>query len=142
MKNIREAKKGEAKKILDLLNSNHNLVDAKNLKYNKNYIKRIISNKLNKVFVYTIKEKIVATVIIELDKKSSYIFLNDLIVREKFRKKGIATKLMDFLITLSKKNKIKFSSGFTKTNNKKIQKMLNKRVYKKGDSFVFYYQFH
>lgn len=66
--------------------------------------------------------------------------LNNLYIEENYRKKGIATMLLNKYEDELKKRKFIFSMSLVKTNNMKMQSFNEKNGYKKGDTFHFYYK--
>lgn len=134
---IRLAKKGDALKILELLNSAEEFKGSEDdLPYNSTDIEEYLSLNLIKIFVYEVNRKIVGLALTQFWK--THVYFNMLIVEQKFRNKGIANALIEYIEKESQKNQKELIWMFTEEDNIKIQKLLEKKNYKKGKKFLFY----
>ena len=135
---IRRATKKDISRILELFNSDPNLTGNDKIKFESKHLQEYINNKINEILVYEIKKEIVAGALVEVWKTAEYIYINDIIVDKKFRRKGIATQLISHVEKLAKKQGINLLFGFTEVKNKKMQNMWKKRKFEKGKKFFFY----
>jgi len=135
---IRKASKKDGREVLNLLNSDVNLVGDETFKYRESHFKEYLKNPVNKLFVAEINHKIVGLILVEFWKIAKYVYLNDLVIDRDHRRRGIATKLMKHVESIAKKQKMKFLFGFSEINNKKTHQLLGKLNYRLGKKFYFF----
>ena len=135
---IRKAVEEDANRILELLNSDPNLVGGEDYKYKKNHIIEFITHPINKTFVYEIDENIVGIIQTQFWKVSKYILLNNIVVDKNYQRQSIGFKLQNYIEELAKRRGYEFLYLFSEIDNKKIHQMLKKGGYKKGKKFLFF----
>ena len=91
---IRKATKKDKDRILELFNSDPNLTCNNELKHKEYHITEYLTNPLNKIFVVEEYKKVIGVILGQFWKKAKYVYLDDLIIDKKYRKRGIATKLI------------------------------------------------
>lgn len=131
---IRKAKLNDAKNILRLYNQSKNLYGEDSVGYDMEDIKDYI--KKDSVFLALLENKAVGAMFLEF--YTNYIYLNTIIVDEKYRKKGIGKALVDFLEDLAKKKKVELIEMFVEENNSIMKGFLSKRNYNSGKKFIYY----
>ena|SRR3989338_7766667 len=134
---IRLANKKDAGRILRMLNSAPELRGGKQ-GYTKEMVNEYISNKNFKIFIYESDKKIAGISLAQFWKKAKYVYLFDLIIKRKYREKGIATILMNHLELEAKKQKMNLVYGHVHKDNKKMQNLLSRIKYKRGKENVYY----
>jgi len=135
---IRKAILKDSDKILILLNSDKNLTGDEGVYYKPKYIKDYILGKPFITFVCEINNKIVGLVIAHVSNIAKYAELNMIVVDKKYRKKGIASKLMSFLEDYLVKKKYELIFLYTEEDNEVMKMLAEKEDYKKGKKFYFY----
>ena len=130
----------DSREILKLLNNSKELQTTYGkLDYDLNWVKSVIVNK--KLCLYLVakeKNEIAGALISYLFPAAKESFTIDLIVKKKFRGKGIAIKLNKEYEKTLKKRGFNEVYIFVLTHNKKMQKLKTKLNYKKGKKFYFY----
>jgi len=125
---------------------NSSLINAKNLKkLNVNtYLKKIFKSKNQTAFVASLDNEIVGFVRCEIKKCPSFyyskkeVYIDDLIVLEKFQKKGLAKKLINECILFAKKKKINLVTSKVYNFNKKSKALFEKKGFKEDYCFLSY----
>ncbi len=137
---IRKAKENDKKIILKLLNSSSELQTiAGKLDYDIKWVESVIKNKkLHICLVAVEKDEIVGVLLSSLWPATKESFTIDLIIKKKFRGKGIATELNKKYEKILKNKNYDSSFSFVSIKNKKMQKLKSKLGYKKGKTFYFY----
>lgn len=135
---IRLAKKNDVKKITNLFNSSKNLWGNDKIKYDDEDIDDYMSLRINKFIVYEINKKIVGVLLAQFWK--NYVYLHTIVISEKYQRKGIATKLMNYLEHSAKAEGKQLIEMEVKSNNKKMKKILKKRNYAQGNKLIYYYK--
>jgi len=137
---IRRATKKDAKELYQILNHTKELAGGANEEtYPMSIITGAIKNKkTDLVLIAEIEKEIAGFHISEVNKHKKLSFTNDIFVKSKFRKMGIAKSLQKEYEKFCKKLGIKNLQIQTQTTNKKMQKVLSKFKFKKGDTFIFY----
>ena len=133
---IRKAKQKDSEKILDLFNQNTELTCDESLNYNKNHVREFLSS--YKTFICEIDKKVAGILITQWGLKGKFVYIDSLIVNPNYRKKGIATKLLNYLKKSAKQKGINLLFLFSEINNKKAQNLFKKNNYKRGKKFYFY----
>ena len=137
MKKIRLATIDDIPRILELANSDLNLIGDDSLSYSKEDFEESVLSNLNKIYVYEIGESIVGFILIQLFEKAKYVYIDILIVDPNYRKQGIGTELMNHIYRASNQNNNLFII-FVEINNKEMQQFIEKRGFKRGKQFFFY----
>lgn len=135
---IRKAKIKDKKRIFNLLNSDKNLMGEDSVKYSEKWVEEYIKNPIYKTLVIEEDDKIIGLIICEFYKIGKYILFDDIVIDKKYRRKGLAIKLMDYLENLAKKYGMSDAFLFSEVNNKRIHSLLKKLNYKKGKKFYFF----
>ena len=136
--NIRKAILKDIPEILNLLNSDANLIGNDEIKYNKNHIKEYLSNSIHILFVYEIKGRIAGVVLIEFLKTAGYIYLDDIIVDARYRDRGIGRRLLNYIEEFAKKQDCELIFMFVEENNNSMRNFIIKNKYEKGKKFIFF----
>lgn len=134
---IRPANEKDAEKILELFNSDLYLT-GKNFKYNPDHVKEYLFNNLCKLFVYELNNEIMGIISAEFWENAKSVWVGEVIVDEKYRKRGIATQLINYLTELAKKEGMTAINTDVDINNKEMKSLLEKKGYKKGGIYFNY----
>jgi len=135
---IRKATKKDIPRILELFNSDSNLVGDDKLKYSKSTIENYIKPPVNKTFVCEIDGKTIGVVQTQFWEISKYIYLNDIIVDKDYQKKGVGFELQSFVERLARKEGYVLIYLFSEANNTNAHKLFEKGNFKRGKKFVFF----
>jgi len=134
---IRKATKKDVSKMTKLFNSDpKNLFGDSKSKFYKEDIEDYLKKRLNKMIVYEKNNQVAGVLLAEF--WEGYVYLHILVIDKKYQGQGIGTKLIDHLEKLAIKEKKYAISLFTEIHNKKMQEILKKRKYNKGNKFIFY----
>ena len=133
---IRRVTKKDIKYLYKLLNRTDEILGDKDDLYSIQTITDYINRKHDVFLVYTINKKIVGTIYAQF--YTEYIYEAIGVVDPKYRKKGIATKLLKRIEEIAKNKGINFIEGFVEVSNKKMQKLYEKLGYIKGKPFIWY----
>ncbi len=134
---IRLANEKDIQKILELFNSNLNLI-GDNFRYDKNQITEYLINDNYRLFIYELNDKIIGVVSAELWKKAKWAYVGEIIVDKNYRRKGIGTKLLDYVEKEAKKINISSIFIFVDENNKEMKELMKKRDHKGGRKYIHY----
>ena len=104
--------------------------------YSLEDIKDYISKRSKIIYVCMLGEEIIGSLGVEFHK--TYAFLSMVAVRKDFRKKGVASSLINRVEKECKKRNVKEIEGFTSTKNKPMQYFFKKQNWGKGNKFYFY----
>mgnify|MGYP001567578995 FL=1 len=138
---IRNGTTGDTKEMYGILNNTTELRGFEGGEaYSKDWLEEVANDKKRNIFLVAEKDGEMAGFLIAHILTGRDIFLNDLYVKQNYRKQGIANKLMDELGKFSKKIGSKFSMGLVLTANKKMQNLFRKKDYIKGHTFYYYYK--
>jgi len=135
---IRKASKKDAKRILELLNSDKALTGNDDLSYLPRHVDEYINGKSCETFVYEENGKIIGLITVNLFRLGKYAELYIIVVDNNYRNKGVGSKLINFAGDYLKKISIDFSYFYTLENNISMQKLGEKYSYKKGKKHYFY----
>jgi GNAT superfamily N-acetyltransferase len=98
---IRNITPEKSKKLVDMVYRNFlDLTDYPELKHNKKELTRLVTSNKSKTIFIIVKNKIAAYVIgevLELIDGRQVFYINYLFTAKQFRKKGFASKLMDYI---------------------------------------------
>lgn len=112
----------------------------KELYYSADTIKELIKSRSGICLVAEIDNKIVGFTIRIHHKYFNEIYLSDLFVKEEFRKIGVGKKLFDESMKIAKSKKVDWAWALVQTENKRMQRFLEKNGFKRGKPFYFYYK--
>jgi len=138
MKIIRRSNSRDLKEILKLLNSSPELIGDKSQPYTEDMVKEYLTNKNFNIFIYEIDKKIIGFVIAQFWKKARYIYIFDIFIKKEYRRKGIATKLMNYIEDTAKKSKMNLIYCHVHKKNINMQALLNKNKYNSGEESIYY----
>ncbi len=138
---IRKARESDKERILELLNADSGNTGNDELHYELKHAEEYIKGKGFETFVTEIDGKIVGVVMANVFPIGKYAEMYNVAVDKDYRKKGVATKLMNFLENYLRKKKIEFVYGYINEDNKPSQKMTEKLGYEKGKTELFYSKF-
>ncbi len=131
----------DASEIYNLLNNTHELRGfSEGEAYSKSWLAEVIKEKKRNIFLIAEKDGIIVGFLIAHRIPDKDFLLNDVYVKPEFRGQGIADGLMlqfDKIIKLLGSN---FSLGLVLPGNKKMQGLFEKRHYKRGHTFYYYYK--
>jgi len=133
---IEKASINNSGEILKLLNSSHNLVGYRDEKFTLNEVKDYIKDKVNLVLVSKFKGDIIGVIIANLWKDYCYLYL--FIVDKPHRRKGVGSKMMEYLEKIAKKEG--YIGLLTKKRDGEMINLIRKRGYIKGDKFVYFHK--
>ncbi len=108
--------------------------------YSKRWIHEVINDQKRNIVLVAEESKKIQGFLIAHILAGKDIFLNDIYVYPQYRKKGIASSLMNNLHKISNQLKSKFSMGLVLVKNNKMQNLLRKNKYKKGHTFYYFYK--
>ncbi len=112
----------------------------KELYYSADTIKELIKSKSGICLVAEIDNRIVGFTIRIHHKYFNEIYLSDLFVKEEYRKIGVGRKLFDESMKIAKTKKVDWAWALVQTENKRMQRFLEKNGFKRGKPFYFYYK--
>lgn len=137
---IRKGKLSDLKELHTLLNQTPQLQGGTGEEiYSKIWIKSALTDKERELFLIAEEKKeIIGFLSAELWRNKRYSFLIDLFVKPRWREKGIAATLMKTYEKQCRKMKITRIIGLVLTSNKRMQKFIEKKSYRKGGTFYFY----
>ena len=135
---IRKATEKDALRILELLNSDPNLVGDEDIKFSPYHVKEYLSSPITRVYIVEKDKKVIGLVISEFWKTAKYAYINQVVVDKDYRRRGIGKALMKFIENLAKKEKMNIIFCFSEVDNKKTHKLFGKLNYKKGKRFFFF----
>lgn len=150
---IRQLNKNDFKQVEQFLpemwfmhSNNSNLVDESNLKEMSvsEYLDDILKDNNQEGFVAVAQNIIVGFIRCEKQKcpdfyKEEYeVYIDDLIVLEQYRNKGIATKLIGNCIVFARNNGIKLITSKIWKFNQESEKLFEKYGFKRDYSFYSY----
>lgn len=135
---IRKARINDLNSVWKLLNSAEELRTTKDYTYSKELVKAYIKNPINFVFVYEEKGRTAGVINGEIWKDKGFAYIANLAVDKKYRRKGIATQLYNYLEDYCRKLGLKGIYALVKISNKKMQKLTKKAGFRKGDSFYYF----
>ena len=136
---IRKAKKSDLKKISELLR-----IEYKKFPYNEKWSRKSALEKIKNyfkeqiIFVLEIENTIKGFVIgtINLEDDGDHGYVSEIIVSEKFQRKGYGKKLLEKIEKYFKKNKAK-KIGLMSHPKSKAFKIYKKLGFKKLENFVY-----
>ena len=135
---IREARLEDSERVLELFNSDLNLVGGGGFGYKIKHINEFITNPVNKTFVFEEEDNIVGLIQCQFWEESKYVYINDIIVDKSYRKKGIGFALQQYVEELAKENEYEFIYLFSEKNNLFAHKLFYKGGFEKGKEFIFF----
>jgi len=133
---IEKAPINNSKEILKLLNSSQNLLGYKGEKFTLNEVKDYIKEKVNRVMIFKIEEKIVGIFIANFWKDYCYLYL--FAVDKNYRHLGIGSRMIDYLEKNARKER--YIGLITKEEDVEMINLIKKRGYIKGDKFIYYHK--
>ncbi len=137
---IRKATMKDAKRILNLLNSDANLTGSDELHYQSKHVKEYVLGKSFATFVYEEDKKVVGIIMANIFRIGRYAEFYNIIVDANYRGKNIGKKLSDYLIKYLRKQKIEIGFSYIEKNNRNARKLAEKLNFEKGKLFYFYYK--
>ncbi len=137
---IRRGNIKDRKIILSLLNSDHNVYGREDDRFQEKEVNQYLKDNLHKIFVYEFNKKVIAVMIAQFFKIAKYIYLYFLVVDKSYQAQGIATKLIDYLEAIAKKQGYSLIEGLTKKSNARMQNFFVKNKYKRGDLYLHFYK--
>lgn len=140
MVRIRKGKLSDLKELMTFLNTTPELRSGKEKEtYKEFFVKSYLKDtKMNLFLIAEDKGKMIGFLMAELWKGKKNSFISDIFVIPEYRKQRVASKLMNEHQKTCKKLGIVSIIGLVLTNNKKMQKYMKKRGFRKGLKFYFY----
>jgi len=137
---IRKGKLSDSRELLQLLKSTPEVqLSWEGNTYTKEWVNAsLIGKEHDFVLIAEENKKIVGFLIAELWKKKKYSFLSDLFVKPDYRKKKVATMLVNEYEKMCRKAKLNSITLLVLTGNKRMQKFIEKRRYKRGNEFYIF----
>ncbi len=120
---IRKAKKEDLKEVGKIMKQEFAKPPFNETASNKEIIKSLeFYNKIGKIYVAEIDKKIIGILVFKIEQywKELVLIIEDLAVKQKFKKQNIGKKLMEFTEEYAKKNKIKSITFMTHSRSKAI----------------------
>ncbi len=130
MINIRKAKKTELKDIKKLIDSSEEM-DTIEETFNEKYYGRILDKGI--LLVAAEDEKIIGVIFGTYNSKEGWADLLGLVIKKRFRKKGIGTRLVKEFERSAEKKKLKTIDLYADKNQLKLFKKLG---YVKGRTYI------
>ena len=136
-------------KLSDIINIHHVLNHTKELRdyegydeeYPKSWVKGVIENKSNNlVLVAEDNKKLIGFTIVHLLKGVLDAFAHSLYVVPSYRRKGLASILLQNRESYLKNKGYKSVIGFVNVSNKNMQNFMSKHNYNKGNKFYVYWK--
>lgn len=134
--NIRLAEIFDVPALLILFNSDTNIFGEDGTGFGERDIKEYVLDKKKKLFVCEVDQRIIGALM--ADYHETYSHLETLIVETSFQQNGAGSSLLDHYEKDLELSKIPLIEVMTETGNSVMQKLLIKRGFRKGNSFVFY----
>ena len=138
---IREGKISDIRQLHSWLNNTYELRGFdKGEAYSKSWLEELINDGKGSIVLVAENGKQITGFLIAHILSGRDIFLNDIFVSKKQRKKGIASELLTNFHRISENIHSNFALGFVNVKNKKMQNFLKKFDYKRGHIFYYYYK--
>jgi ribosomal protein S18 acetylase RimI-like enzyme len=135
---IRKAEKKDSSRILEMLNSDSHLQGDKDDKATADDVRQYLSGGTHRIYICEIEKGVAGLIIAEFFRVAKFIYVSHVIIDEKWRKMGIATKLMRNVERIARKENYDLIEMFVKQGNGKMKKFMKKLNYGLGDKFLFY----
>jgi len=136
---IRKGKLKDLEELYKILNETPELYGGnyEGEVYRKKEVKSILTNrKTDLVLIAEEDKKIVGFLIAEMSKKKESSYLADIYVKPYYRKKGVASKLLEEYENICKKMNIEEIIGLTLKTNEKMHSFMEKNKYKRGKELI------
>jgi len=140
---IRKGKLSDISNIHHALNHTNELRDygGDDEEYPKTWVRGVVENKSNNlVLVAEDNKKFVGFTIVHLLKGASDGLAHSLYVVPSYRRKGIASRLLQNREYYLKNKGYKFVIGLVNVSNKKMQNFMFEHNYNKGNKFYVYWK--
>jgi len=135
---IRKAGKEDSGRILELLNSDSNLQGSEDDKATADDVKQYLFGETHRAYLCEIEDEVAGLIIAGFFKIGKFVYVSHVIIDERWRKMGIATKLFKHIEKMAKKENYELIEMFVKQNNDKMGMLMKKLNYGVGDRFLFY----
>jgi ribosomal protein S18 acetylase RimI-like enzyme len=137
-------RKGEMCDFKELFKIMNHVPELKHIRrgknYNKEWVKDMICNRRRYICLVAVENgKICGFLTAEFWKEGKYSFILDVYVYPEYREKGLGSALMNEHLKICKKAGLDFILTSALVSNKKMQKFLSKRKYKRGTE-VYYFE--
>jgi ribosomal protein S18 acetylase RimI-like enzyme len=133
---IRLAALGDSLELTSLFNSDTNIFGEDGIGFGEQDIKEYVLDKKKKLFVCEYEDRIVGALM--ADYHETYSHLETLIVNKSFQKNGAGSALLNHYEKDLEMLKIPLIEVLTEVDNDVMQKILEDRGFRKGNTFVFY----
>ncbi len=138
MEKIRKATKEDILRILELFNSDPNLIGNDSLEYKEEDILEFIERPTNRTFLYEEDDKIVGLISADFRQTSKEVVLEDIVIDKDYKRKGIGFKLQTYIESLAREEGMELLWLMSEEKNEATHKMLKKGGFKKGKRFYFF----
>jgi ribosomal protein S18 acetylase RimI-like enzyme len=135
---IRCAKSIDSPQLVQLLNSSDDLKSMDTTRYDESYIIEEMNNPTNSIIVCEEGEKIVGALIAEVWTDKKYGYIEELIIDQDYRRKGIGTELFSYFEEVCKSKSIEQINCHVKVTNEGMQTWCMNKGFTKGRAFYFY----
>ncbi len=135
---LRKAKKEDIAAIHKLLNSERYLKATKKDFFPKRWIEAHINSPDSFIFVCEIGGKVAGVLLGDIWLKRRVAFERCVVVKSAFRKRKVAAGLFKYFENFAWRKGIRYVYGMASPSNRKIQKFLRRRGFKKGYKLIFY----
>lgn len=109
-----------------------------NFGWDKETLKNWVTAGKDIMLVAEIEGKVAGFQLTQLHLPTRSGYLSDIAVHPDFRRQGIATRLIEEVLTRMKQQGITYVYGLTKVNNQKIHEVLNNLGFYKGEAFYWF----
>lgn len=139
---IRKGKLSDLEELYKILNNTPELYGGSYEKdaYSKEEIKENLKGRKTDFVLIAEEEgrRMIGFLLAEISKKRKYSYLENLYVKQNYRKKGVASKLMEIYEDECKKKKIKEITLLTLKTNKDMNLFLINKNYRRGKELILF----
>jgi ribosomal protein S18 acetylase RimI-like enzyme len=133
---IRIAEPQDVPMLTELFNSDTNIFGEDGTGFGERDISEYVTDKKKRLLVCETNNRVVGALM--ADYHNTYSHLETLIVDRAFQGKGIGSALLNFYEADLEKLGIPLIEVLTEIENERMQVILSKRGFRKGNTFVFY----
>ncbi len=135
---IRKATKKDVPALIKLYSNLPQLRDFAGQQYRSNYFEAFLNKKNRIVLVAEHEQEIIGGLNAEFENTAQYAFLNNIVVKKTYRKRGVATALLKRIREESKKQKNKRLILVVYDWNKPMHQLMKELRYEKYGKTVVY----
>ncbi len=135
---IKKASAKDFDKILEIWNSNEEIVDFSKDKYDKKYLNDIGKSKKDTIYVGKLNKQVISTLHIKLEPKRGYCFVDKIVVDTLFKNKGVGTKMLKEAEKIARKKKCKKSVVLSYEDNEPMINFMEKNKYTEKAKIIMF----